>query len=243
MKEQESKVIRKTGVAMKASSTRRVFVAIIVIIACCPIDAFHGSSSAVNHGRRQEMPTTTCWPKTFDPLLVKTKAKFTLFSSSRPQHSSRKSAVSEEIDARNTQGIKVEKAVGPLEAATRKLGMQLFIVSMCVALPISLLPIAILEKSKLVSKTRTEQMSLQAAELCAKWLLRLIPFVHLDVISSIKEKDENPIPTVWVVNHVSQLDTFLLLASDDKLRGKNKRPLKTIYVSAAYELYFAEFSG
>ena len=36
-------------------------------------------------------------------------------------------------------------------------------------------------------------------------------------------------PTIWVSNHVSMLDTFVFLATDEKLRGKDRRPIKTIY--------------
>ena len=42
---------------------------------------------------------------------------------------------------------------------------------------------------------------------------------------------ENPKPTIWVSNHVSMLDTFVFLASDEELRGKNRRPIKSIYWS------------
>jgi len=40
---------------------------------------------------------------------------------------------------------------------------------------------------------------------------------------------DDPKPTIWVSNHVSMLDTFVFLATDEELRGKNRRPVKTIY--------------
>lgn len=40
---------------------------------------------------------------------------------------------------------------------------------------------------------------------------------------------EDPKPAILVSNHVSMLDTFVFLAADEKLRGKNRRPIKTIY--------------
>jgi hypothetical protein len=46
------------------------------------------------------------------------------------------------------------------------------------------------------------------------------------------KSSEDPVPTIWVSNHVSMLDTFVFLAADEQLRGKNRRPIKTIYVSS-----------
>lgn len=46
----------------------------------------------------------------------------------------------------------------------------------------------------------------------------MIPFVS-----------DSPEPTIWVSNHISNLDIFVLLAADEKLRGKNRRPIKAIY--------------
>ena len=57
--------------------------------------------------------------------------------------------------------------------------------------------------------------------------MRVFPFANVKVM---KESDEGiPEPTIWVCNHTSMLDIFVLLAADKKLRGKKKRPIKIIY--------------
>jgi 1-acyl-sn-glycerol-3-phosphate acyltransferase len=118
--------------------------------------------------------------------------------------------------------------IGPLEAAITKFSMMTYIASMCIALPVTLFPIWGLHKAGLISKSQREHMSLQTGQLCAMSLLHIIPFVNLTVIPF---HEKQPEPTIWCANHVSALDTFLLLAADEKLRGKNKRPIKVIYVS------------
>lgn len=40
---------------------------------------------------------------------------------------------------------------------------------------------------------------------------------------------EEPEPSIWVCNHTSMLDIFVLLGIDKRLRGKNTRPIKIIY--------------
>jgi 1-acyl-sn-glycerol-3-phosphate acyltransferase len=47
--------------------------------------------------------------------------------------------------------------------------------------------------------------------------------------SGSDKKNELPEPAVWVCNHTSMLDVFLLMAADRKLRGRNKRPMKIAY--------------
>jgi hypothetical protein len=98
---------------------------------------------------------------------------------------------------------------------------------MCIALPIALCPTAMLYQSKLIDNTECERLSLQTGEACAYGLLQAIPFLNLKVIG---HHEGNPEPSIWVCNHTSMLDVFILLASDEKLRGKNKRPIKAVYV-------------
>jgi len=57
--------------------------------------------------------------------------------------------------------------------------------------------------------------------------MRFIPFAKVKVVTDAK--DENPEPSIWVCNHTSMLDVFFLLATDKKLRGKKKRPIKIVY--------------
>jgi len=115
---------------------------------------------------------------------------------------------------------------GPLQANLTKLAMEMYIASMCVALPVTLFPLWLLRKGRLVSKTKSEHISLETAELCAQWLLWFFPFVRLTLTPY---HDPSPEPSVWVANHVSQIDTFLLLAADRRLRGPHKRPIKVVY--------------
>jgi 1-acyl-sn-glycerol-3-phosphate acyltransferase len=126
--------------------------------------------------------------------------------------------------------------------------MIAFIVSMCVALPLTLTPQYVAYKLRLINKTRKERLALSTGQFCARWLLRIIPFCTLTTISELeknnkkksssskdsdkkkkKKKKELPEPAVWVCNHTSMLDVFLLMAADRKLRGRNKRPLKIVY--------------
>ena len=105
--------------------------------------------------------------------------------------------------------------------------MMTYIASMCVALPIALFPPFLLQRLGLISKKRQEQLSLSAGQFCARWLLRLIPFCK---IHGIPHKQKDPEPSIWVCNHSSMLDVFMLLAADKALRGKEKRPIKIVYV-------------
>ena len=115
-----------------------------------------------------------------------------------------------------------------VQATATKVGMILFIASMCLVLPIALFPPFVLHKMHIISKMRQEQLSLRAGQFCARWMLRFIPFCS---IKAIPYHDDNPQPSIWVCNHASALDVFMLLAADKTLRGKQKRPLKIVYVS------------
>ena len=44
-----------------------------------------------------------------------------------------------------------------------------------------------------------------------------------------QDDTETPEPSIWVCNHTSMLDIFVLLGIDKKLRGTNTRPIKIIY--------------
>lgn len=108
--------------------------------------------------------------------------------------------------------------------------MCAYIASMCMALPVTLFPIELLHRAKIITRKRREVMSLRTGQFCARWLHRLIPFYKLTVIPS----PQNPTPSVWVCNHQSMLDVFCMLAADKKMRGKNKRPIKVVYVSTFF---------
>lgn len=118
--------------------------------------------------------------------------------------------------------------LNPIKASLTKAGMIAFVASMCVALPITLFPAAVLHKTKIISTTRKEKASLRIGQSCSRWLMRIIPFAKINVMTNDDEMDQSE-PSIWVCNHTSMLDIFFLLATDKKLRGKNKRPIKIIY--------------
>lgn len=129
-----------------------------------------------------------------------------------------------------------DSTLNPIQAAYTKYAMISFISHLCIALPMVLLPTflknKVMTKLGLQTKSASEHEALQVSQKCASILLKLIPFMNLQILSPhIQDDDEDPVPTIWVSNHVSMLDTFIFLSSDEQLRGKNRRPIKTIYVS------------
>jgi 1-acyl-sn-glycerol-3-phosphate acyltransferase len=106
--------------------------------------------------------------------------------------------------------------------------MMTFIASMCIALPMSIFPPYIFHRLGFISRIRKEQMALRAGQFSARNLLRLIPFCTVEIIP---HHNPTPEPSIWVCNHVSSLDIFMMLATDKKMRGKTKRPIKIVYVS------------
>lgn len=112
------------------------------------------------------------------------------------------------------------------EALVTKATMLAFIASMCLCLPIALMPISILHDVKVIDRTQSEILSLDAGQFVSKFLLRIMPFARVSVVS---DPEDNPEPSIYVCNHTSMLDVFFLLAFDEQLRGKNKRPIKSVY--------------
>lgn len=109
-----------------------------------------------------------------------------------------------------------------------KIGLMCFIMSMCVALPATLLPQWLLFRLGLLGRKRKERWAVQTSQYCARLLHRLIPFCRISVITDVAD-EPNPPPAVWACNHTSMLDVFILLIADQKLRGPNKRPIKIVY--------------
>ncbi|KAL7461782.1 hypothetical protein ACHAXS_002189 [Conticribra weissflogii] len=108
--------------------------------------------------------------------------------------------------------------------------MVTYIFSMCVALPITLFPVYLLNRAKLINRVQKEKMSLKVGQFCSRWLMRAFPFARKRVV--VNENDENrinPQPCIWVCNHISLLDLFFVLALDKRMRGKNRRPIKILY--------------
>ena len=142
--------------------------------------------------------------------------------SARPLKTSQLYA-SQLFDPASSQGAEM----GRVKAKLTKIGMMAFVASMCVALPVTLFPAAVLHKANVISKTRKEKASLRIGQFCSRWLMRIIPFAKIDVVNDDASLLEEP--AIWVCNHTSMLDIFVLLATDKKLRGKKKRPIKIIY--------------
>ena len=105
-----------------------------------------------------------------------------------------------------------------------------YIASMCIALPITLSPVYILYRAKLIGRIRKEKWSLKVAQFTSRWLMRIFPFASKRVVVDTDDEQlKNPKPTIWVCNHISLLDLFFMLALDNKMRGKNRRPIKILY--------------
>ncbi len=117
--------------------------------------------------------------------------------------------------------------LSPMKASLTKAGMVAFVASMCVALPVTLFPPWLLHKARIISTSRKEKASLRIGQFCSRWLMRVIPFAKIKVLS--EQESGEPEPSIWVCNHTSMLDIFFLLATDKKLRGRKKRPIKIIY--------------
>jgi 1-acyl-sn-glycerol-3-phosphate acyltransferase len=117
-------------------------------------------------------------------------------------------------------------AISPLVAVLTKVGMLSFIACVCLALPVTLYPQKVLYRLGVISKRRKERWALSTGQFCSRNLLRLIPFCTLETIGA---HDANPQPAIWVCNHTSALDVFLLMAADRKLRGRKRRPIKIVY--------------
>jgi 1-acyl-sn-glycerol-3-phosphate acyltransferase len=112
-----------------------------------------------------------------------------------------------------------------------------YIASMCVALPVALFPLWLLSKTTIadrwINTAQRETMALDVGQWCARSLLVIMPFMEVsvqsDVVDGSRPSSSPPEPSIWVCNHTSMLDTFILLACDQQLRGPHKRPIKTIY--------------
>ncbi|KAL7536373.1 hypothetical protein ACHAXR_010632 [Thalassiosira sp. AJA248-18] len=125
-------------------------------------------------------------------------------------------ASSMEIPVMETQG----RSLNRMQSKIVKVLMTSYIASMCVALPVA----------KLIGRITKEKWSLHLAQFCSRWLMRVFPFASKRVlVDADDEQLKNPEPSIWVCNHISMLDLFFVLALDNKMRGKNRRPIKILY--------------
>lgn len=107
-----------------------------------------------------------------------------------------------------------------------QVAMITFITGMCIALPLTLFPINILHRVGIISTRQREFSSLRAGELCSFVLLRLVPFTRIQIINDGGKNDGKLVndPSIWVCNHSSMIDVFILLATI-----RRNRPIKVIY--------------
>lgn len=121
-----------------------------------------------------------------------------------------------------------ERKLNKIQSAIVRTLMMAFIASMCAALPLTLFPVWVLYRLKIIDRVQKEKMSLRVGQFCSRWLLRLFPFARKKVIVE-PETLSDPQPAIWVCNHISMLDLFFVLALDKQMRGKNRRPIKCLY--------------
>ena len=121
-------------------------------------------------------------------------------------------------------------AVNPPYPAGRailvKAGMIAFILGMCITLPLTLIPQWISYKLGFMTRIQKERNAVLTGQFCARWMLRLFPFMNLQ---TFPYHDPDPLASIWVCNHCSMLDVFILLAADKRLRGPMRRPIKIVY--------------
>ena len=83
-------------------------------------------------------------------------------------------------------------------AALTKAGMIAFIVGMCITLPLTLIPQWIAYRLGFLTRIQKERYAVLTSEFCARWVLRLFPFMRL---TTFPYHDPNPPPSIWVCNH------------------------------------------
>ena len=118
------------------------------------------------------------------------------------------------------------KAFPAFRAALVKAGMISFILGMCVTLPLTLIPQWIAYRLGFMTRIQKERNAVLTSAFCARWMLRLFPFMNLQ---TFPYHDPDPPASIWVCNHCSMLDVFVLLAADKRLRGPMRRPIKIVY--------------
>ncbi|EED94985.1 predicted protein [Thalassiosira pseudonana CCMP1335] len=126
--------------------------------------------------------------------------------------------------------VESQRTLSKLQSSIVRTLMIAYILSMCIALPVTMLPVYILYKLRLINRVQKEKMSLQVGQFCSRWLMRLFPFARKRVIVDTDDENyKNPQPSIWVCNHISLLDLFFVLALDKQMRGVNRRPIKILY--------------
>jgi len=81
---------------------------------------------------------------------------------------------------------------------------------------------------KILQKKEVEGKIARFIGLLADRLLRIFPFINIEVSGAEHIQRENT-PTVWVANHVSELDLLVFLILEGRLDIGKKRPIKFLY--------------
>ena len=156
--------------------------------------------------------------------------RFPLFSASAASDLTDLNSVSSVGDLAAEADMGGDSELGPRKAKLVKIGVTSFVLSMCLALPVTLFPVWALHKLNVIDQLKKEQLSLKVGQFCSRWNMRLIPFCTKSVTPSGHREDyDDPQPSVWVCNHTSMLDVFVLLAADKKMRGRKRRDIKIVY--------------
>ena len=190
---------------------------ICCIIAVASTSYCQAFQSVLTHRQRQvaavsnRSPTTGLFPQSRNPNRSLVFARLPVSIVPDTDHYPQPQKENDDEEGKTTKPQ--QQSLSSIEAAMSKLGMILYIASMCVALPMTLFPLHILDQSKLVSQTQREQWALSIGQHCASGLLTVIPFCDLKVIPSSYEQqhpNDKPEPSIWVCNHTSSLDVFIL---------------------------------
>jgi len=189
-----------------------VFVAVVAALISC--EGFSVSRNRVaknnpvlNRGRQEGSTPSTVLRATVSPLFVANAATVN-------------GAAKWTVDSQEKQQL------GKVQAALTKFGTMFFIASMCIALPATLVPQRLMLKLGIWDRVTLERRAVWTTQFCARWLLRLIPFCSISCTAVPNLQQE---PSVWVCNHISMLDLFVLLGRDHVMRGRKRRPIKIVY--------------
>jgi 1-acyl-sn-glycerol-3-phosphate acyltransferase len=135
------------------------------------------------------------------------------------------------------------RQISAWSALVTKIGMMSFILLMCLMLPLTLLPQRLMFSLRLISRNRLNRWAVLSSQWCARVAHGLLPFCRIETTTtstSVGHNNNNnndaavppsppPEPAIWVCNHISMLDVFILLIVDQRLRGRSRRPIKIIY--------------
>jgi hypothetical protein len=186
-------------------------------------------------------------------VLSSSSSAFSSASATATDATTSGSAAASPLFSRTSNSYAYQPQISKLSALLSKIGMIAFIISMCLALPLALIPQHLVYRMGWINQVQQQTLALRSGQFCARWLLRLIPFCRVqartvDYRNSNKEEQQqqqqqtqnhgaDPEPSIWVCNHTSALDVFILMAMDKKLRGKRKRPIKIVYVGVLLVLW------